>query len=142
MQPNFKPAPGTGRIERYQRRILRRALKMRSQKAEDRAEQARQKLIRLSVYTRDHGRCRAFGVPLKFESDNLLKRSECHHIVYRSAGGTWDTFNLCTLSPKAHRMEHEGLLEVSGNADHTLTFTEFEYRSGTRTFVRTWESAI
>ena len=42
---------------------------------------------------------------------------EVHHIVHWDDGGPTDTANLLCLCPKHHRMHHQGLLGITGNAD-------------------------
>lgn len=111
-------------------------------KAEKRAEiQAAEdwRETRLDVYTRDRGFCRAFRVAVVFEGEYAPTRSHCHHILFRSQGGTDEPSNLATLSQRAHAMIHDtGELTVEGDANGTLTFTQTDLNTG-RT-VNTWES--
>lgn len=136
--PMWKPLPGSGRLERRNRK---RELAVAVTKAEKRAElQAAEdwRERRLEVYTRDHGTDRSFGIALIFEGDSLTTRAQIHHILYRSHGGSDDMSNLVTLSQKAHQMIHDGELTVEGDANGTLTFTQKDLNTG-RT-VNTWES--
>ncbi|MGH9132493.1 MAG: DUF222 domain-containing protein [Ilumatobacteraceae bacterium] len=73
------------------------------------------------VVLRDRG-CRVPGCA----AERVL---QVHHIIHwdpdDGEGGT-DTWNLVCLCPRHHRMHHQGLLGISGNADdvHGLTFTD------------------
>lgn len=138
-----KPALGTARLNRQVRKLKAKGAVEKSIKAVE-AEAARaDRAIRFHCFLRDHRRCRAFGTVLKFDTDNLSKRAENHHLVPKSAGGRDDASNRCTLGVKAHRMRHEGLLDIEGNADAVLTFTEYTWNTdGSRTFLRRWESAV
>ena len=51
---------------------------------------------------------------------------EVHHIVHWDDGGPTDTANLICLCPKHHRMHHQGLLGITGNADEPdgIEFTD------------------
>ena len=136
--PMWKPRPGSGRLER---KLRKRELAVAVTKADKQGEIKAAEIWRerrLEVYTRDHGTDRAFGVALIFEGDNVETCAQCHHIVYRSHGGSDETGNLCTLSQKAHRMIHDGELSIQGDADDTLTFTQKDLTTGR--IVRTWES--
>jgi hypothetical protein len=42
---------------------------------------------------------------------------EIHHIIRWSDGGTTDTWNLISLCPRHHRLHHQGVILISGNAD-------------------------
>jgi hypothetical protein len=46
-----------------------------------------------------------------------------HHIVHWTANGPTDTHNLIALCPTHHRLVHQRLLTITGNADHGATFT-------------------
>jgi hypothetical protein len=51
---------------------------------------------------------------------------EIHHIVHWLEGGPTDTWNLTSLCPHHHRLHHQGLLGIAGNADEpgALVFTD------------------
>jgi hypothetical protein len=65
-------------------------------------------VIRRYVLRRDQG-CRVPGCGSRFV--------EVHHVVHREDGGGHEITNLTCLCPKHHRMHHQGLLGVTGNAD-------------------------
>jgi hypothetical protein len=48
---------------------------------------------------------------------------EVHHIVFRSAGGSDISANLCTLCNRCHRAVHDHKLAIEGDADGDLRFT-------------------
>lgn len=135
-----KPLPGSGKLERKERKRLASVEVRKQEKASDTLSDLQYKAVRFEVFTRDYGRCRAFGARLEFDGTKVEKRAEIHHVVYRSAGGPDTLDNLITLSWRAHKMEHNGLLELEGNPNGAVTFKEYEFRSGTRAFVREWVS--
>ena len=51
---------------------------------------------------------------------------EIHHIIHWNTGGPTDTWNLVSLCPRHHKLHHQGLLGISGDADtfDTLVFTD------------------
>lgn len=51
---------------------------------------------------------------------------DIHHIIHWLQGGPTDTWNLLCLCRKHHRLHHQGLLGISGNADEAsgVTFTD------------------
>ena len=55
---------------------------------------------------------------------------EIHHIVHWLDGGRTDTSNLISLCPRHHKMHHQGLLGVSGDADRVggVMFTDTDGR--------------
>ncbi|MGH9134375.1 MAG: HNH endonuclease, partial [Ilumatobacteraceae bacterium] len=73
------------------------------------------------VVLRDRG-CRVPGCA----TERVL---QVHHIIHwdpHDGEGPTDTWNLICLCPRHHRMHHQGLLGISGNADQPngLTFTD------------------
>lgn len=72
------------------------------------------------VDRRDRGRCRACGRRCDVKALALLDRAHRHHIVYRSAGGPDETWNVATLCAGCHAAQHNGLIDVRGNADEGL----------------------
>jgi hypothetical protein len=73
---------------------------------------------RRAVLRRDRG-CRVPGCT----HDRII---EIHHIIHWINGGPTDTWNLCGLCPHHHRLHHQGLLGITGNADteNGLVFTD------------------
>ena len=51
---------------------------------------------------------------------------EVHHIIHWQDGGPTDTWNLLSLCGRHHRMHHQGLLGIEGNADEPdgIEFTD------------------
>jgi hypothetical protein len=139
-----KPAEGTARLKRQTEKLRAKGAIEKSIKEVEAEAGRADREIRFFCYLRDHRKCRAFGTPVKFDTDVLKKKSHNHHIVFLSAGGSNEPFNRITLSWKAHRMIHDGLLEIvePANANETVTFREYEMRSGTRTFKCEWESRL
>lgn len=136
-----KPLPGSGRLER---KLRKRGLAVAVTKEEKRQQDIETELWRaqrFAAYTRDHGRCRAFGTPLIFEGEALATRSHCHHVTFRSQQGGNESSNLATLSNDAHTAIHDlGTLTCEGNADETLIFTQKNLETGA--IVRRWESPV
>lgn len=86
-----------------------RLLKKKAQKL-DLAAQERQ--CRADVKRRDKGKCRIPGCKEAAHHH--------HHIVYRSRGGKWRAENICLLCASHHRLVHDGLITISGNANEEL----------------------
>lgn len=134
--PLWKPS----KLDRIAAKQERKAEESKAKAAAQRQELDRQSAIRKACYVRDGGVCRAFGVPLKLVSDNKLELAECHHIVFRSAGGSHEMINRVTLSPKAHSMAHLHQLIIAGDPNGTLTFVERNLETGK--VLRMWESTV
>lgn len=132
-----KPAEGSGRLRRYETRLARRRAAAKTEKDAKHAEYLRLKAIRFACYLRDHRRCRAFGTPLLFETDNLTKLAHSHHIIHKSAGGSDEAFNRATLSPRAHELHHAGQLTITGDGNGRLQFT---LRDKKGIVLRVWEA--
>jgi hypothetical protein len=51
---------------------------------------------------------------------------EIHHIIHWTNNGPTDTWNLVALCPHHHRLHHQNLLGITGNADgeNGLVFTD------------------
>ncbi len=62
-----------------------------------------QKALKQQVFIRDNWRCRNCN-----RSDML----DPHHVVYRSAGGVNEPYNLLTLCRSCHNSVHAGRLKV------------------------------
>ena len=61
--------------------------------------------------------------------------SEKHHLVPRSLGGTWDTWNIVSACPRHHGWFKGGLIQVRGNPDEgpvTVMVTILGARCGIR----------
>ncbi len=139
--PNWKPLPGSGRLERRKRKSERAVMTKREALQQKRDEIEAYRAVRWAVFQRDGGRDRAFGQPLVFEGSDLATAAHAHHVVFRSHGGTDTTDNLVTLSNETHAMIHKPkkqILSIEGNADRTLSFTLKELETGN--IIRTWES--
>jgi len=142
-QRTAKPAPGAARLKRQTDKLKDKGAIEKSITAVEAEARRADREIRFFCFLRDHRKCRAFGILLKFDTDNLKKKSENHHIVLKSAGGSDDPENRITLSPKAHQMRHAETLDVEGNGNGTVTFTEYEFNTdGSRRFIRSWESTL
>jgi hypothetical protein len=81
----------------------------------ERAVHAIAPVTRRKVMARDQGRCRVPGC-------RAARHLDVHHIVHRAHGGGNDTSNLAVLCSGHHRLLHAGVLSVTGDADHHLTF--------------------
>ena len=73
-----------------------------------------------AVDQRDKGRCRVCGRYCTVKALALLERAHRHHVIYRSAGGPDETWNVATLCAGCHAQQHGGLIDVRGNADEGL----------------------
>lgn len=63
------------------------------------------------VDARDMRTCRACGQRTNPDALGLL-RGHRHHIIYRSARGPDESWNLLTLCPKCHNDEHQDRLQI------------------------------
>lgn len=75
------------------------------------------------VTDRDKRKCRACLNQADPSALDMLKRGHHHHIVFRSAGGTDESSNLCLLCARCHSAVHAHRLDIAGSADGRLTFT-------------------
>lgn len=132
-----KPMQGSGRLERHVRKAETRAEAAKVKQREKLAAAKLQRQYRTTTYNRDGGLCRATGEPVYLEHPDPFKVAHCHHIVYRSAQGSNLPHNRVTLSPKAHQLEHDGRLDIAGDPNGVLFFTQRDTKGRV---VRTWES--
>jgi 5-methylcytosine-specific restriction endonuclease McrA len=87
-------------------------------KATRKAEkEAHERTVHQAVDARDHHTCRVCGRYCSPLAVTLLERSHRHHVVYRSKGGPTETWNLVTLCASCHHDEHDGTIQLSGDAD-------------------------
>ena len=87
--------------------------KARKKKRDAKDERACREIVR----ARDKGRCR---IP------NCNNRDvEMHHIVPRSRSSRlkWEPANNCLLCRDHHHLRHNGIIQISGNADDELVIT-------------------
>ena len=74
------------------------------------------------VDMRDERQCRCCDRRTNCDDLGIL-RGHRHHIIYASAGGPDESWNLCTLCATCHNDEHvKRTLRIEGNADQKLTF--------------------
>lgn len=136
--PLVKPS----RLDRDDAKFARQQDRARERRRRERAEQAAWEVIRAGVYQRDQGRSRASGTPLKLHSQNPREVADCNHLIFRSAGGSSDPSNLCTLTREEHDMVHARhpryVLDISGDANSTLTFVRRDVETGK--VLELWES--
>lgn len=136
-----KPARGTGKLKRYERRQKERKAIADAEAMSKVEAQRADRAIRFHCYLRDKRQCRAFGVPLLFDTDNPKRKSENHHITPKSLGGSDLPENRITLSWLAHRMRHDGELDITGDGNGDVRFTQYTFEGGTRRLLREWVSS-
>ena len=74
------------------------------------------------VDVRDKWECRACQKKADPNGVGLLQRAHHHHVIYRSAGGPTETWNVCLVCAGCHDEEHiKRTLQIEGNADEGLT---------------------
>jgi 5-methylcytosine-specific restriction endonuclease McrA len=81
------------------------------------AEKAHERIVHQAVDVRDHHTCRVCDHYCSPLAVGLLERSHRHHLVYKSAGGPTETWNLVTLCASCHNGEHQKRMQLSGDAD-------------------------
>jgi hypothetical protein len=132
-----KPLPGSGRMERRKNRLARKVgieAETFDQKLE-RVEFWRE--LRLAVFTRDKGKCRACAQPLDIDGGTSRDALNCHHLKHRSAGGTDTLDNLVATCGTCHRLHHDSRLDINGDPDGTLFFILRDLKGSVK---RAWES--
>ena len=88
--------------------------KIEEQRAIERAWEAVKKVI----FERDKGRCRLCGLKCWYGSAKLSERADAHHIIFASAGGPDESWNLLLLCRGCHDLVHVmKRFFLSGNAD-------------------------
>ena len=131
---SFKPSRFSRDVAKHERKELR--AKVRA--AEDRRESAEWTAISKAIYVRDHGCCRVCGRETKRLSENPLLRAQCHHIVYRSAGGGDHSDNLINVCGVCHDQEHAHVIQITGHGDGVVSIIKTNLETGR--VVRAWES--
>lgn len=91
---------------RYHDKAERQATKM----AEER------RVYALVTNREDHG-CRVCGKFINPRGVGLLNKGHHHHVVYRSRGGDTSITNVVLLCARCHADEHDGTLQLSGDAE-------------------------
>jgi hypothetical protein len=74
------------------------------------------------VMERDQYRCR-------FPGCRSTRNLDAHHLEHRAHGGDHSSNNIATLCRGHHKLDHDGVITVSGDADGVLVFT----RNGVKT---------
>jgi 5-methylcytosine-specific restriction endonuclease McrA len=93
------------------------ASRFQTRKARKLARDAHWREVCRLVDLRDGHRCRVCGRWTNPDSLTLLERGHRHHLIYRSAGGPDESWNVATLCPECHDDEHSGKIRLTGNAD-------------------------
>jgi len=85
-----------------------------SKKRRDKIDARDERACREIVRKRDGGKCRIPGC--------IERAVEAHHIVYRSHSKArrWHPANLVSLCQDHHRLQHSGVIRISGNADDEI----------------------
>lgn len=130
----FKKSRFDRDMAKHERRTQKQA-QTRKDEIRDRIEWA---LVVLDVWTRDKERCRVCGRLTKTVGLNPKTRATAHHVVYRSAGGSDELWNLATVCGQCHADEHDHKIAINGRADGTLTIQQFDPETGT--VLHTFES--
>jgi 5-methylcytosine-specific restriction endonuclease McrA len=100
-----------------------RPSRVEAKKAQQLEDEANERTVYRQVDIRDRRRCRACGRKSNAQAMGLLERAHHHHIVYRSAGGPTDTWNIALICALCHDAEHvKRTLKIEGNADTGLMF--------------------
>lgn len=136
--PFIKPVKHSGKAERRVAKDAKRIERDKAAKRDKLAQALANRALRFDVFTRDKGRCRAFGTSLYFEHPDPTQVGHCHHVVFRSAGGADTLDNLIYVSWAAHAMIHGAhTLEVTGHGNSLIHFVQKDNKGRV---VRSWES--
>lgn len=111
-----KPSRLDRDVAKHQKRVKARATKRKA----DRVEHDAWLALRERVFKRDQGLCRFCDRAVHLRHADPEKVAQCHHVVYRSAGGKDVTANLATLCAGCHDAEHKHRIDIKGNADRVL----------------------
>lgn len=142
-------APGAlmkpDRFDRDLAKFEKRRAKDRAKRALKVEENAAWKALSWKVFNRDGGCCRICGRALKFNCDDPREDADAHHIIFRSAGGPNETWNLITVCAfPCHRQIHRRMpnlwLEVEGNGDEEVSIQSINPETGR--VIRQWESRL
>ena len=102
-------------VSKWGSRQAKRAQKLKAQKAAI----AAWRVISQQVKARFQGVCQVCQQPT-MSSGHPAKIGACHHITFRSAGGSSDLSNLLWACGACHEAIHAHLVTVRGDADHFL----------------------
>lgn len=109
-----KPSKLARQSARYERRMERQAVKTK----QTRAEQAAWSKRSAECCVRDRGICRVcFCQTTKAFTGHPKLWGQAHHIIYRSAGGPDDLWNLVWVCGGCSADEHEHRISITGTAD-------------------------
>lgn len=128
------------KVARLEKKAETKAAMSKARAKAEKADKARLAAIREACFMRDHGRCRSCNRELELMGVYALKVAHAHHLTYRSQQGSDELSNRCILCPKCHEAEHLGKLEISGDPNGVLRFTERQGESGKAG--RTWTSEV
>lgn len=109
---------------RFRRDVVKHAGKVEKAAAarkQSANERAIWKAIGRAVWTRDGGMCRVCSRHVRREHVYPTMAAQCHHIVYRSAGGSDEFSNLVTLCGQCHADEHEHRISITGSGNGVIT---------------------
>lgn len=145
--PTFDPRARTAtakpsRLDRDVKKFEGKVGRRKAKTKRDRENAKEQTARRRAVFERDQSRSRASGVLVRWADENPSLVGHRHHIVFRSVGGSDDLSNLVLLTESEHEMAHargsKYVLDIAGDANGTLTFTQRELETGR--IVREWKS--
>lgn len=118
------------KLDRQMRKHAAKTARQSNKRKATRVKWGEEAAIRKACYIRDGGKCRATGVDLRLITDNPAKLAHCHHIVFRSAGGSDQMHNRITLSPIVHEQIHRHEVDCDGDGNGAVTFTVRDCVSG------------
>lgn len=133
-----KPLPGSGRAARKQHRIAAKQGIEAETHEQTLARLEFWRVLRLDLFARDSGCCRACGRALNLDAGLAADAFHAHHLTHRSRGGQDVLANLISLCAKCHRKHHDGLLTIGGTVE-ALTFVARNLKG---TIVKAWESIL
>lgn len=131
-----KPERGSGRAERRKNKLAAKTGREPETHAAMLERVEFWRVLRLELFRRDGGRCRACKQPLDINGGLSKDALHCHHVIHRSAGGADTLANLACLCSVCHRLHHDGRLSITGEPNGTLQFTS---RTLKGVLQRAWE---
>ena len=112
-----EPLQKPSKVDRLYRKYASRMDRKRARVAREREAEAEWRVLSMRVEARDGGLCRVCGCEAPRKKGDPRFWGQAHHIVYRSAGGPDELWNLVWICNMDSEREHHHTLRITGTAD-------------------------